>query len=46
MPKMKKQLSNIPDFDILSEDAKTVLILLRTINYEGYKNVKINKKPV
>lgn len=44
--KQKKQLSNIPDFDILSDDAKTSSnIIKEQLNYEGYKNVKINKKP-
>tara|TARA_B100001175_G_scaffold315495_1_gene327153 strand:- start:432 stop:1823 length:1392 start_codon:yes stop_codon:yes gene_type:complete len=44
--KQKKQLTNIPDFDILSEDAKTSSnIIKEQLIYEGYKNVKINKKP-
>ncbi len=42
----KKQLSNIPDFDILAEDAKTSAnIIKEQLNYEGFKDIKINKKP-
>lgn len=44
--KERKQLSNIPDFDILSEDAKTSAnIIKEQLIYEGYKDVIINKKP-
>ena len=47
MPKNEKKLVNsIPDFDILSEDPySSATILKEQLIYEGYKNVKINKKP-
>ena len=46
MPKrQRKQLSNIPDFDILSEDAKTsAQIIKEQLIHEGFKNIIINKK--
>jgi hypothetical protein len=46
MPKReRKQLSNIPDFDILSEDAKTsAQIIKEQLLHEGFKNIVINKK--
>ena len=44
--KERKQLSNIPDFDILSDDALTSAnIIKEQLIYEGYKNIIINKKP-
>ena len=43
--KERKQVTNIPDFDVLSEDPESsALILKEQLNYEGYKNVKIIKK--
>ncbi len=46
MPKKeKKQLSNIPDFDVLSDDAKSsAYIIKEQLIYEGYNNIIINKK--
>ena len=46
MPKkQQKIISKIPDFDILSEDAETSAIIVKEqLEYEGIKNVKINKK--
>lgn len=47
MPKReRKQLSKNPDFDILSQDAKTsAYIIKEQLEYEGLKNIIINKKP-
>ena len=47
MPHKEKRIINsIPDFDILANDPlQTVNILKEQLNYEGYKNVKIYKKP-
>tara|TARA_B100000900_G_scaffold415965_1_gene448189 strand:+ start:11707 stop:13095 length:1389 start_codon:yes stop_codon:yes gene_type:complete len=47
MPRIeKKAIDSVPDFDILSEKPQeSALILKEQLNYEGYKNVKINKKP-
>ena len=43
--KEKKQASNIPDFDVISEDPETSSeILKEQLNYEGFNNVKINRK--
>ena len=43
--KERKQISNIPDFDVISENPETSSkILKEQLNYEGFKNVKINKK--
>ena len=43
--KERIQVSNIPDFDVLSEDPETSSkILKEQLNYEGFKNVTINKK--
>lgn len=43
--KERKQVSNIPDFDVLSENPEaSATILKEQLNYEGYKNVKIFKK--
>ena len=43
--KERIQISNIPDFDVLSEDPETSSkILKEQLNYEGFKNVTINKK--
>ena len=44
--KERKQISNIPDFDVLSEDPESSAIILKEqLQYEGYPNVKIVKKP-
>jgi len=44
--KEKKQAANIPDFDVISEDPETsAKILKEQLNYEGFTNVSINKKP-
>jgi hypothetical protein len=44
--KERKQVSNIPDFDVISENPDSCSrILKEQLNYEGFKNVKINKKP-
>jgi hypothetical protein len=43
--KERKQVTNIPDFDVLSENPESsATILKEQLNYEGYKNVKIFKK--
>jgi hypothetical protein len=43
--KERKQVSNIPDFDVLSEDPQSsATILKEQLEYEGFKNVKIFKK--
>ena len=43
--KERKQVSNIPDFDVLSENPEaSATILKEQLHYEGYKNVKIFKK--
>jgi hypothetical protein len=43
--KERKQVSNIPDFDVLSENPQeSATILKEQLIYEGYKNVKIFKK--
>ena len=46
MPKkFKKHISDIPDFDVLSETPKTTATILQErLLYEGYKKVKIVKK--
>ena len=46
MPKTDKQIvESVPDFDILSEDPlSSASILQEQLIYEGYTNVKINKK--
>ena len=46
MPKRERmQLSNIPDFDILSDDAKSsAYIIKEQLIHEGFKNIIINKK--
>jgi hypothetical protein len=46
MPKkQRKQIYNIPDFDVLSLDPlSSATILKEQLNYEGYNNVKIVKK--
>ena len=44
-PDQKKQLQHVPDFDVLSEDAKaTAYIIKERLEDAGFKNVKINKK--
>jgi len=41
----KKQIDSIPDFDILSTDPYTTAVILKEqLNYNGFKNIKINKK--
>jgi hypothetical protein len=43
--KERKQISNIPDFDVLSENPQeSATILKEQLIYEGYKNVIIFKK--
>jgi hypothetical protein len=43
--KERKQVSNIPDFDVLSENPEeSATILKEQLIYEGYKDVKIFKK--
>jgi len=43
--KERKQISNIPDFDVLSENPQeSATILKEQLLYEGYKNVTIFKK--
>lgn len=43
--KERVQVSNIPDFDVLSENPEaSSRILKEQLNYEGFKNVTINKK--
>ena len=46
MPKNeKKQIDSIPDFDILSNDPHSSAIILKEqLIYNGFKNIKINKK--
>ena len=46
MPRKEKRLINsIPDFDILCENPEeTATILKEQLNYEGFNNIKINKK--
>lgn len=42
----KKQLLHVPDFDVLSEDAKaTAFILKDKLEDAGFNNIKIVKKP-
>ena len=47
IPKKERNIINkIPDFDILSEDAKTSSVILKEqLEYEGIKNIKIIKHP-
>uniref|UniRef100_A0A6C0H490 Poly(A) polymerase catalytic subunit domain-containing protein n=1 Tax=viral metagenome TaxID=1070528 RepID=A0A6C0H490_9ZZZZ len=43
--KERKQVSNIPDFDVLSENPESCATILKEqLHYEGYKEVKIFKK--
>ena len=43
--KQRRQIQNIPDFDILSEDPVTSSILIQErLNDIGYKKVKIVEK--
>jgi hypothetical protein len=43
--KERNQVSNIPDFDVLSENPESCATILKEqLNYEGYKDVKIFKK--
>ena len=43
--KERKQASNIPDFDVLSENPESCATILKEqLHYEGYKDVKIFKK--
>ena len=42
----QKQLQHVPDFDVLSEDPKAVAYILKArLEEEGFKNVRVNKKP-
>lgn len=44
--KQKKQLQEVPDFDVLAEDPKaTAYILKDRLEEAGFKNVRIHKKP-
>ena len=44
-PEQKKQLLEVPDFDVLAEDPKAIAYILKEkLESEGFKNVKINKK--
>lgn len=44
--KEKRLISSIPDFDILSDEPEqSATILKEQLNYEGFNNIKINKKP-
>ncbi len=47
MPRKEKRVINsIPDFDILCDNPEqTATILKEQLNYEGFNNIKINKKP-
>ena len=47
MPRKEKRVINsIPDFDILSDEPEqSATILKEQLNYEGFNNIKINKKP-
>lgn len=47
MPRKEKRVINsVPDFDILSEQPEqSATILKEQLNYEGFNNIKINKKP-
>ena len=46
MPKKEKKIiDTIPDFDVLSEEPhESAIILKEQLDYEGFKDVKINKK--
>ncbi len=45
-PDQKKQLQEVPDFDVLAEDAKaTAYIIKEKLENAGFKNVKLLKKP-
>tara|TARA_B100000579_G_scaffold188729_2_gene153989 strand:+ start:2103 stop:3461 length:1359 start_codon:yes stop_codon:yes gene_type:complete len=46
MPKYdRRNIFSIPDFDVLSEDPyKSARILKEQLEYEGFKNISINKK--
>jgi hypothetical protein len=47
MPKEQQQFINkVPDFDVIAEDSKTVTTILRErLSSEGFKNIRIYKKP-
>ena len=45
-PDQKKQLQEVPDFDVLSSDAKAVAYIIKErLADAGFKNIRINKKP-
>jgi hypothetical protein len=46
--KERKQVSNFPDFDVLSENPESCATILKEqLQYEGYKDIKIfKKKPI
>ena len=45
-PEQKKQLLEVPDFDVLAEDPKAVAYIVKKhLEDAGFKNVQINKKP-
>lgn len=45
-PDQKKQLQEVPDFDVLAEDPKaTAYIIKDKLETAGFKNVKVVKKP-
>ena len=47
MPKEQQQfIKKVPDFDVITDDPKTVTTILKErLSSEGFKNIKIYKKP-
>ena len=47
MPKEQQQfIKKIPDFDVIAEDPKTVMTILKErLSSEGFKNIRVYKKP-
>jgi hypothetical protein len=47
MPKEQQQfIKKVPDFDVIAEDPKTVTTILKErLSAEGFKNIRIYKKP-
>jgi hypothetical protein len=47
MPKEQQQfIQKVPDFDVIAEDPKTVTTILKErLSSEGFKNIRIYKKP-
>ena len=47
MPKEQQQfIKKVPDFDVIAEDPKTVMTILKErLSTEGFKNIRIYKKP-